>query len=192
MASKEALLWSPHSDEDPLAYVNATLRFFRKVKIGFILFTSPRLTNPRAQRGTALETPIMSAGGPKHRILVVEDEAIVSMLIENMVLDSGGEIIGPVARFETALALAQEAEFDVAVLDLNLHGMLSYPIADVICGRGIPVIFATGYGSGGLRDSFRDCPTLQKPFSQQDFARAVAPACNLSSIEKEQGVPSPL
>ena len=99
----------------------------------------------------------MSTGEPKHRILVVEDEAMVSMLLEDMVLDCGCEIIGPVARFEEALALAQAAEFDVAVLDLNLNGTLSYPIAEIIRGRGIPVIFATGYGSDGLRDSFRDC-----------------------------------
>ena len=113
----------------------------------------------------------------KHRILVVEDEAMISMLLEDMVLDCGGEIVGPVARFDDALELAHKAEFGVAVLDLNLNGTLSYPIADVIRERGIPVIFATGYGADGLLDSFRDCPTLQKPFSQQEFAEAVAAAC---------------
>jgi CheY-like chemotaxis protein len=113
----------------------------------------------------------------KHRILVVEDEAMISMLLEDMVLDCGGEIVGPVARFDDALELARRAEFGVAVLDLNLNGTLSYPIAEVIRQRGIPVIFATGYGADGLLDRFRDCPTLQKPFSQQDFAEAVAAAC---------------
>jgi CheY-like chemotaxis protein len=113
----------------------------------------------------------------KHRILVVEDEAMISMLLEDMVLDCGGEIVGPVAKFDDALELAHEAEFGVAVLDLNLNGTLSYPIADVIRERGIPVIFATGYGADGLLDRFSDCPTLQKPFSQQDFAEAVAAAC---------------
>jgi DNA-binding response OmpR family regulator len=82
--------------------------------------------------------------------------------------------VGPAAKFDDALALARDAEFDVAVLDLNLGGILSYPIAEVIRGRGIPLIFATGYGSNGLRESFRDCPTLQKPFSQSDFAQTVA------------------
>ena len=113
----------------------------------------------------------------KHRILVVEDEAMISMLLEDMVLECGGELVGPVARFDDALALAHQAEFGVAVLDLNLNGTLSYPIAEVIRERGIPVIFATGYGADGLLDRFRDCPTLQKPFSQQDFAEAVAAAC---------------
>jgi CheY-like chemotaxis protein len=122
----------------------------------------------------------MSTGDLKHRILVVEDEAMVSMLLEDMVLDCGGEIIGPVAKFDHALTLAREGEFDVAVLDLNLSGTLSYPIAEVIRSRGIPLIFATGYGANGLRDSFRDCPTLQKPFRQSDFAQAIAAACSSS------------
>ena len=102
---------------------------------------------------------------------------MISMLLEDMVLDCGGEIVGPVGKFDDALKLAHEAEFGVAVLDLNLNGTLSYPIAEVIRRRGIPVIFATGYGANGLLDRFSDCPTLQKPFSQQDFAEAIAAAC---------------
>jgi CheY-like chemotaxis protein len=124
-----------------------------------------------------LGTSSMPTSERKHRILVVEDEAMVSMLLEDMVLDCGGEIVGPVARFNDALELAHQAEFGVAVLDLNLNGTLSYPIAEVIREHGIPVIFATGYGADGLLDRFSDCPTLQKPFSQQDFAEAVAAAC---------------
>jgi Response regulator containing CheY-like receiver, AAA-type ATPase, and DNA-binding domains len=128
----------------------------------------------------------MPIGEPKHRILVVEDEAIISMLLEDMVLDAGGEIVGPVAKFDIALAVAREAEFTVAVLDVNLNGTLSYPIADVILERGIPVIFATGYGVDGLLDRFRDCLTLQKPFSQKDFAEAIAASCGFS-IAGEEG-----
>jgi CheY-like chemotaxis protein len=86
--------------------------------------------------------------------------------------------VGPVAKFDDALVLAHKAEFAVAVLDLNLNGVLSYPIAEVIRERGIPVIFATGYGADGVLDRFGDCLTLQKPFSQQDFAEAVAAACH--------------
>jgi CheY-like chemotaxis protein len=130
----------------------------------------------------------MPAGELKHSILVIEEEAMVSMLLEDMVLDCGGRIVGPVATFDQALAVARDAEFDIAILDLNLNSTLSYPIAEVIRGRGIPVIFATGYGSDGLRDGFRNCPTLQKPFSQQ-VAQAVAAACDLSSPNATQGVP---
>lgn len=130
-----------------------------------------------------LGTSTIQTSERKHRILVVEDEAMISMLLEDMVLDCGGELVGPVARFDDALALARKAEFGVAVLDLNLNGTLSYPIAEVIRERGIPVIFATGYGADGLLDRFRDCPTLQKPFSQQDFAEAVAAACRQDAAE---------
>jgi DNA-binding response OmpR family regulator len=119
----------------------------------------------------------MPDSGFKHRVLVVEDEAMISMLLEDMVLDSGGEIIGPIAKFDDALAIAREAEFSVAVLDLNLNGTLSYPIVEAIRERGIPVIFATGYGADDLLDRFRDYPTLQKPFSQNDFAQVIASLC---------------
>jgi CheY-like chemotaxis protein len=125
----------------------------------------------------SLEAAVMQTAKRKRRILVVEDEAMISMLLEDMVFDSGGEVVGPVATFDGALALAQKAEFEVAVLDLNLNGTLSYPVAEVVLERGIPVIFATGYGENGLLDRFRDCPTLEKPFSQKDFAEAVAAAC---------------
>ncbi len=114
----------------------------------------------------------------KRRILVIEDEAMISMLLEDMVLDCGAEIVGPVGKFDDALALAHDAEFEVVILDLNLSGTLSYPIAEVILKRGIPVIFATGYGTHGLLDTFQDCPTLQKPFTYVDFAEAVAAACS--------------
>ncbi len=134
----------------------------------------------------------MPAGELKHSILVVEDEAMVSMLLEDMVLDCGGRIVGPVATFDQALAAARAAEFDVAILDLNLNGTLSYPIAEVIPERGIPVIFATGYGGAGLLERFQGYSTLQRPFSQRDFAQAVAAACDLSSLGAVQGVPSHL
>ena len=105
------------------------------------------------------------------------------MLLEDMVLDCGGEIVGPVAKFDTGLEIAHKAEFGVAVLDPNLNGTLSYPIADVIRRRGSPVIFAMSYGADGLLDRFSDCPTLQKPFSQQDFAQAVAAACRKQTAD---------
>jgi CheY-like chemotaxis protein len=131
----------------------------------------------------------MSIGEHKRRILVVEDEAMVGLLLEDMVRNSGGEIVGPVAKFEEALELARNAVFDIAVLDLNLNGTLSYPIAEVVRGRGIPIIFSTGYGSEGLRESFRDLPVLQKPFSQGDFAQAVSAACALLRLEKTRSLP---
>jgi CheY-like chemotaxis protein len=116
----------------------------------------------------------------------VENEAMVSMLLEDMVLNSGGEIVGPAAKFAEALKLARNDVFDLAVLDLNLNGTLSYPIAEAVLSRGIPVIFSTGYFSEELREGFRDLPVLHKPFSQDDFAQAVSSASALSPLEKTQ------
>jgi DNA-binding NtrC family response regulator len=97
--------------------------------------------------------------------------------------------IGLMANFDDALALFHAKEFDVAILDLNLNGTVRYPIAKVVRGSGIPVIFATGYGADGLLEAFRDCPTLQKPFSQSAFAQAVAAACAVASSKEEQSIP---
>lgn len=112
------------------------------------------------------------------RVLVVEDEMMVAMLIEDMLGDLGCETVGPVGRIEDALAIANEAAIDAAVLDVNLNGHETYPVAEVLARRGIPFIFATGYGAGGLADRFSAAPALQKPFQERDLARLLAEALN--------------
>ncbi len=118
------------------------------------------------------------------RVLFVEDEAMISMLIEDMLLDLGVEVVGPASKMADALALAREADIEAAILDINLGGQLTYPVAEVLKERGIPVIFATGYGADGALDRFSGCPTLQKPFSQQDFAEALAAACQQDAANR--------
>ena len=78
------------------------------------------------------------------RILVVEDEAIIAMLVEEMVLDFGSEVVGPAAKMDDALRLASQAPLDAAILDVNVGGAVVFPVADVLQQRGIPIIFATG------------------------------------------------
>jgi CheY-like chemotaxis protein len=109
-------------------------------------------------------------------VLVVEDEAMVAMLVEDMVLDFGSEIVGPASRIDEALRLAQHAELDAAILDINVGGALVFPVAEVLRERGIPVIFATGYGSEALPPRFRDNPSLPKPFKYQSLADALRKA----------------
>ncbi|MBM1172224.1 response regulator [Microvirga arabica] len=104
------------------------------------------------------------------RVLVVEDETMVSMLLEDMVCDLGGHVVGPAAKFEQAMMLALKAEFDLAVLDVNLDGLAVYPIADVLRHRGIPFIFTTGYDSSVLPQRYQHNYLLSKPFSQQTFS----------------------
>lgn len=116
-------------------------------------------------------------------MLFVEDEAMVSMLIEDMLLDLGVEVVGPAFKIEDALHLARTAEVEAAVLDINIGGHLTYDVADVLKGRSIPVIFSTGYGSSTLPERLRSTPILHKPFDRQRFEEAVKAALADSSCE---------
>lgn len=107
------------------------------------------------------------------RILVVEDEMLVAMNVEDMLLDLGHEVAGLASRLSGALSLAQEASFDAAMLDVNLAGEASFPVADLLAERGIPFLFATGYGLQGIDERYRDRPVLQKPFRAIDLAAAL-------------------
>ncbi len=98
------------------------------------------------------------------RILVVEDEMLVLMETEDMLADLGCDAVIAAATNEQAIALIEAQHFDAALLDLNLHGVRSYPVADVLAARGVPFAFATGYGGSGLRESDRERPLLEKPF----------------------------
>ncbi len=108
------------------------------------------------------------------RVLVVEDEMMVSMLIEDMLADLGCTIVGPASRLHEAMRLATEAELDCAVLDVNIGGQPIFPLADVLREKGAPFAFATGYGDAGLRDSDKGSPVLQKPFREGDLARVLS------------------
>ena len=111
------------------------------------------------------------------RILVVEDEMLVAMNIEDMLLELGHEVAGLANRLGPALALATEGRFDAAMLDVNLAGEPSFPVADLLAERGIPFLFATGYGRAGIEERFRDRPILQKPFRASELAAALATFC---------------
>ncbi len=110
------------------------------------------------------------------RVLIVEDEALVAMLVEEMLTDLGFEVVGPAMRLQRALQLARQEDFDVAVLDVNLANEQSFPVAEALRERGIPFIFATGYGSKGLTETFRDSITLQKPFEARQLEQALSRA----------------
>lgn len=107
------------------------------------------------------------------RVLVVEDEMMVSMLIEDMLADLGCAVVGPASRLDEAMALVNGTEFDCAVLDVNLGGQPIYPLADLLRSKGAPFAFATGYGDAGLRDVDKGTPVLQKPFREGDLARVL-------------------
>jgi CheY-like chemotaxis protein len=108
------------------------------------------------------------------RALVVEDEVLVGMLLEEMLRELGYELAALSTHVDEALVLARTARFDVAVLDINLNGRQSFPVADAIRLRGLPFLFATGYGSRILGAAYKDVPILQKPFSLEELRAALA------------------
>lgn len=132
--------------------------------------TSALLSRPAARLPSAADDPLLG-----YRVLVVEDDEIISMLLEDMLADFGCEMVGTAARVDKALGMiGATAAIDVAVLDVNLHGMRSDPVADALAACGIPFVFSTGYGGGWISDAHRDRPVLQKPFNQADLAAALA------------------
>ena len=98
---------------------------------------------------------------------------LVAMNIEDMLLELGHEVAGLAGRLQPGLLLVQEAVFDVAMLDVNLAGEQSFLIADALAEKGIPYIFATGYGLSGVVDAHRHAPILQKPFRARDLELAL-------------------
>jgi CheY-like chemotaxis protein len=110
----------------------------------------------------------------RRRVLVVEDEIMIRMLLEDMLDDLGCEVVGAAGTIDEALALARDAAVDVAILDVNLNGSPVYPVADTLMARRVPFIFSTGYGEQGLPESYRDCQLLQKPFQLENLERALA------------------
>jgi CheY-like chemotaxis protein len=116
---------------------------------------------------------ISAANTPRRRILIVEDETIVAMMLEDIVDGLGYAVVGPVARVAPALALIETEDIDGALLDVNLDGERSYPIADALSERGRPYIFVTGYGLAGLDEAYRDRPVVQKPFTRDRLEHAL-------------------
>jgi CheY-like chemotaxis protein len=107
------------------------------------------------------------------RVLVVEDELMIRMLLEGMLTDLGHTVAAEAGSIEEALVLAREAEFDVAVLDVNLNNQPITPVAEALLKRGVPFVFASGYGQRGVPEPYRQNPTLQKPFQVEALAQAI-------------------
>lgn len=107
------------------------------------------------------------------RVLVVEDEMTVAMLIEDMVGELAYEVAGVVPRLEDAMRLLDSDSFDLAMLDVHLNGKTVFPFAEALQEREIPFLFATAYGARGLPEEFRDQPVLQKPFGPVELRRAL-------------------
>jgi len=110
------------------------------------------------------------------KVLVVEDEMMIAMLIEDMLEELGCELIGPASKVERALELIASATIEIALLDVNLDGQATDAVAYELQRKGVPFVFATGYGSTGVPRQHNDRAVLQKPFQKTDLATALSTA----------------
>src|SRR5919201_7166100 len=106
-------------------------------------------------------------------VFLVEDEVMIRMMVADMLEELGHKVAAEAGDIAEAMRLAQSTEFDLAILDVNVNGKVISPVADVIRAKGCPFIFATGYGSSGLPEQYRDRPALQKPFQLETLARMI-------------------
>jgi CheY-like chemotaxis protein len=122
------------------------------------------------------------SNSPGRRVLVVDDEVLVAMLIADMLEDLGHEVVGPAHSLDDGLSLAQAGAFDCAILDISLNGRSSVPIADSLREQGIPFMFASGYPPDANEAGFQGVPLLQKPFNmrqvEETLERTVAAAAS--------------
>lgn len=99
-----------------------------------------------------------------HRVMIVEDEFLLALTLEDDLRDAGAVPLGPYAALAETLAAIEKENFDLAVLDINLDGEMSYPAADALIARGVPFVLLTGYAGTSLPERFRECPRLSKPY----------------------------
>jgi CheY-like chemotaxis protein len=108
------------------------------------------------------------------RVLVVEDEMLVLIMIEDMLADLGCSLVTSAATVDKALALIDAQAFDAAMLDMNLNGSDSHPVAEALSARGVPFIYSTGNTGHGSRDSYSGRPVLKKPFKYEELVAILA------------------
>jgi CheY-like chemotaxis protein len=115
------------------------------------------------------------------RVLVVEDEILIAELMADLLETAGCSVVGPFPQIAEALRAAEAEQFDTALVDIDLAGSRSYPIADALIKRNLPFVFLTGYGRGGLPAQYAKRPIVGKPFQSQDILDALAHAVEPSA-----------
>ena len=115
------------------------------------------------------ETDVRREMSAKPRVLIVEDEVVVALFLEDVLDEFGYRVAGVVTQLDDAMA--RDVDYDIAVLDVHINGRSVFDFADVLVARGIPFVFATGYGERGIPERHRSSPVLQKPFQPDELKR---------------------
>src|SRR5262249_54910716 len=166
------LHWLPHWSRQPI-------RFGHKLIGGAREWNQGRSGALRRKHGVRVMTHEKAA--VSKRILIVEDELMIRMLLEGMLTDLGHSVAAEAGGLDEAILLARQAEFDLAVLDVNLNGTPVTPVVEILVERGLPFIFASGYGQRGLPEAYRSAPILQKPFQVDALEQAIQAVANTAN-----------
>jgi PAS domain S-box-containing protein len=122
-----------------------------------------------ADKDALAPDPRISISG--NRVMIVEDEALVAMVVTESLTTLGCSVVGPFSRCSDAIASIEADEIDAAILDVNLDGEMVYPLADLLTQRGVPFIFVTGYGAESIDERFTHVPVIQKPVERHVLQR---------------------
>ncbi len=109
----------------------------------------------------------MNNSFPGCRVLVIEDEVMVSWILEDMLAELGCVVVGPAVRVDQAVAMVESEAFEFAVLDVNLNGEKSYSVAEALIARDVPFVFSTGYSKDNMPSRYKPFPVLQKPYERE-------------------------
>jgi DNA-binding response OmpR family regulator len=126
------------------------------------------------KEGFGARTDMMTATRPpRGSVFLVEDEVMIRMMVADMLQELGYTIAAEAGEIGEAIRLAQTTYFDLAILDVNVNGKVISPVADLLTASNRPFIFATGYGSSGLPEEYRNRPSLQKPFQIETLGKVI-------------------
>jgi CheY-like chemotaxis protein len=133
---------------------------------------------------------ILNGNHRNWRVLVVEDEALITMEIEDVIEALGYEMVGPVAQLDEALVIAQAGHFDCAILDVNIRGGNTYVIADLLLGRGCPFVMATGYSKWSIPAHLASQKRLTKPYGSRQLEIELREMYNAAQPGVDDALPS--
>ena len=122
----------------------------------------------------------MNAPRPRPKVFAVEDESLILMLLEDLLGEIGCDCVATATRLAAARDIAATKTFDLAILDVNLRGETSHPVAEILAGRGVPFIFATGYGDVDPGGQWSDARVLQKPYDARALRAAIEATLGVS------------